>query len=84
MFEHPALDNQSQTSKRAGTIRTVKPLSGPESNETMTAPQNRNILTWNDSIVTSQGSNTTTIASMDDKLFNVFRIQKLKAGYYSN
>ncbi|KAL4870840.1 hypothetical protein BDV12DRAFT_165332 [Aspergillus spectabilis] len=38
MFEHPALDNQSRPIKRADTIRSVKPLSGPESNNTMTMP----------------------------------------------
>jgi hypothetical protein len=36
MFEHPALNIQSRSIKRADTVRSVKPLSGPESNNTMT------------------------------------------------
>lgn len=38
MFEHPALNHlpSSQPIQRAHIVRSVKPLSGPESNETMT------------------------------------------------
>ncbi|KAL4901315.1 hypothetical protein BDW74DRAFT_160214 [Aspergillus multicolor] len=39
MFEHPALDQQSsQSSRRTPGDRSVKPLNGPGSNNTMTMP----------------------------------------------
>ncbi|KAL4992051.1 hypothetical protein BDW68DRAFT_106085 [Aspergillus falconensis] len=40
MFEHPSFDqlSSSQSIRRTQLARSVKPLSGPESNETMTMP----------------------------------------------